>query len=98
MIPKRPAPDLIGVGTGFRKRSCSKNRMERDDDSRKSQPAPKAFRSNRSGIVMAASLSIPNAIDAAEADSRAAQYDRRRVDAVVGCGFELDKVTWTTFA
>src|SRR3979409_2202381 len=31
MIPK--------VGTGFRKRSCSNNKLERDDDSKKSHPA-----------------------------------------------------------
>jgi hypothetical protein len=28
------------VGTGFRKRSCSDNKLERDDDSKKSHPAP----------------------------------------------------------
>jgi hypothetical protein len=27
------------VGTGFRKRSCSNNKLERDDDSKKSHPA-----------------------------------------------------------
>src|SRR5262245_24859756 len=32
MIPK--------VGTGFRKRSCASNRLERDDDSKKSHSAP----------------------------------------------------------
>jgi hypothetical protein len=31
MIPKS--------GTGFRKRSCSNNKLERDDDSKKSHPA-----------------------------------------------------------
>ena len=49
MIPKKPAPDLIisafmcvsdalWVDTGFRKRSCSNNRLDRDDDSKKSHP------------------------------------------------------------
>src|SRR5882672_2873292 len=39
MIPKKPAPDLIRGGTGFRKRSCSSNKLERDDDSKKSHHA-----------------------------------------------------------
>src|SRR5438045_4000828 len=36
MIPKKPAPDVIRVGTGFRKGSCSTNKLDRDDDSKKS--------------------------------------------------------------
>jgi hypothetical protein len=28
------------VDTGFRKRSCSNNKLEREDDSKKSHPAP----------------------------------------------------------
>src|SRR5262245_47354361 len=39
MIPKKLAPDVIGGGTGFRKRSCSAKKLERDDDSRKSHLA-----------------------------------------------------------
>jgi hypothetical protein len=52
MIPKEPAPghsrpkDGVaslaydpGVGTGFRERSCSNKKLERDDDSKKSHPA-----------------------------------------------------------
>src|SRR5829696_1579715 len=35
MIPKMPAPDLIRGGYRFRKRSCSNNNLERDDDSKK---------------------------------------------------------------
>jgi len=34
MIPKKPA----GVDTGFRKRSRSNNKLERDDDSKKVVP------------------------------------------------------------
>src|SRR5580704_19616116 len=40
MIPKKPALGLDpGVGTGFRKRSCSNNTIERDDDSKKNHRA-----------------------------------------------------------
>src|SRR5580700_4143477 len=40
MIPKMPALRLDPrVGTGFRKRSCSNNKIERDDDSKKSHRA-----------------------------------------------------------
>src|SRR5215467_8469770 len=40
MIPKKPALGLDPRGdTGFRKRSCSTNKLERDDDSKKSHPA-----------------------------------------------------------
>jgi hypothetical protein len=40
MIPKMPALGLDPrVGAGFRKRSCSKNKIERDDDSKKSHRA-----------------------------------------------------------
>src|SRR5271165_397236 len=40
MIPKKPALGLDpGVGTGFRKRSCSNKRLERDEDSKKSHRA-----------------------------------------------------------
>jgi NAD(P)-dependent dehydrogenase (short-subunit alcohol dehydrogenase family) len=40
MIPKKPALGLDPrVGTGFRKRSCSNNKIERDDDSKKSNRA-----------------------------------------------------------
>src|SRR5262249_16358324 len=39
LISKEPAPHLMRVGTGFRKRSCSNKELERDDDSRKNHPA-----------------------------------------------------------
>src|SRR5215471_7924454 len=39
MILKKPAPELIRVGTGFRKRSCSNNNLKRDDDSKRSHHA-----------------------------------------------------------
>src|SRR5580692_8357934 len=40
MIPKKPALGLDPrVGTGFRKRSCSNNKIERDDDSKKGHRA-----------------------------------------------------------
>src|ERR1700687_6103121 len=40
MIPKMPALGLDPrVGTGFRKRSCSNNKLERDGDSKKSHRA-----------------------------------------------------------
>jgi hypothetical protein len=40
MIPKKPAPDLIWVGTRFRKRSCSSNELDGDDDSKNSHRDP----------------------------------------------------------
>jgi hypothetical protein len=40
MIPNKPALGLDPrVDTGFRKRSCSTNKLEQDDDSKKSHPA-----------------------------------------------------------
>src|ERR1700730_14927142 len=40
MIPKKPALGLDpGVGAGFRKRSCSNNKIEPGDDSKKSHRA-----------------------------------------------------------
>src|ERR1700727_785663 len=39
MIPKKPAPAKAGVDTGFRKRSCARNKLERDVDSSKTHPA-----------------------------------------------------------
>src|SRR5215469_1193654 len=39
MIPKKPAPAKAGVDTGFRIRSCSINKLERDDESKRSHPA-----------------------------------------------------------
>jgi hypothetical protein len=36
---RRPRAWSRKVGTGFRKRSCSDNKLERDDDSKKSHPA-----------------------------------------------------------
>jgi hypothetical protein len=45
MIPKKPALGLDPrVGTGFRKRSCFNNKIERDDDSKKSHRALGASR------------------------------------------------------
>jgi hypothetical protein len=44
MIPKMPALGLDPrVDTGFRKRSCSNNKIERDDDSKKSHHALEAL-------------------------------------------------------
>src|SRR5258708_29704619 len=45
MIPKS--------GNGFRKRSCSSNKLERDDDSKKSHPALAACRTQVSVFVCA---------------------------------------------
>src|SRR5207248_11765193 len=39
MIPKKPALAKARVDTGFRKRSCSNNKLERDDDSKESHLA-----------------------------------------------------------
>jgi hypothetical protein len=40
MIPKKPAPDLILGGYRlFGKRSCSKKKLERDDNSKRSHHA-----------------------------------------------------------
>jgi hypothetical protein len=35
MIPKEPAPDLIGGGNRFSEKTCFTNGLERDDDSKK---------------------------------------------------------------
>src|SRR5215467_7579627 len=51
MIPKKPAPDLFRVDTGFRKRSCSTNKVERDDDSKKSHLALRPIASDKSKMT-----------------------------------------------
>jgi hypothetical protein len=42
MIPKKPAPHLMRGGTGFRKKIMLKQKLRRDDDSKKNHPALKA--------------------------------------------------------
>jgi hypothetical protein len=50
MIPKKPAVGLDPrVDTGFRKRSCSTKRLERDDDSKKK--SSRSGSENSAGIV-----------------------------------------------
>src|SRR5215211_6035075 len=44
MIPKMPAPDLIRGGYRFRKRSCSNDNLERDDDAKLKSARSRAAR------------------------------------------------------
>ena len=47
------------MDTGFRKRSCSKNKLERDDDSKKSHPALGEAAGKVSAATQAAHPEIP---------------------------------------
>jgi len=38
MIPKKPAPDVIGGGNRFSEKIMLHQKLERDDDSKKSHP------------------------------------------------------------